>query len=299
MMGRMDGTHMAQSNKSNKTSKAGKTGTTGKSSHETQDGRTRTEGNGRKATKATDGHRHSSRRPSRTTMTATVFAISTLATMAVVFALVMLVSPVSFGIRMLPDLRVPGILWSTDTPVTDSVGLVASGILLYAMARLTRNATLEADMVNSTFLRRAWILVFELLWVMTFVMSSELLATCVDGLIDSPIGGMVSWDMAVLVVSARCLLARRDHHFQHVACEALRAIGRSAIVCLAWSTVSLLALQYGILAVPAMLGIVAVVLVAVVVWVVRPCLTEGRHRCDQEHDAHVHEAHRHHGSHRH
>lgn len=235
------------------------------------------------------GHRSSTRRPSKSTMTATVFAVSTLATMAVVFAIVMLVTPVSLGIRLLPDLRMPGLLRFSDSPVTDSVGVGVSLLLMYAMARLTRNATLESDRVKSEGLRRTWIAFFEILWFLTFVLSSEALATCVDGLLPSLVGNPVSWGIAVAVVSARCLLTRHDHHSKHVACEAMRATGRSAIACCAWATASLLMLSYeAFLSDPRWLGVVIVPLVAVAALVIRPCMTEGRHRCDGKHDPHRH-----------
>lgn len=223
--------------------------------------------------------RGATRRPSAT-MTANMFALSTLATMVVLGCLVRFLCPLPLGIRLFPGIPLPDALASGDA--TSMPCLVASGVLLYASARLTRNATLESDRVRSDVLRRIWVALFEILWVILFVVVGESFAMCVDAHVGdrfgSHVGGVASWGVLSAAVLLRCLLARHDHHVRHVACEALRSVGRSGILCVAWVTASVLILPYGVIDRRVLLVAVVVASVAEVVAIARACLAEGRHR---------------------
>lgn len=224
----------------------------------------------------TDGRRQSTRRPSKTTMTATLFALSTVATLLALVAVAMLACPVPVGIRLLPGMRIPDAVPNGDA--TGVPALVASLVLLYASSRLTRNATLESDRVKSPALRKLWIALFEIMWVALFVLVGESLAICIDAHLDAPIGGMASWGALLATALARCLFARHDHHARHVACEALRSVGRSGVTCIVWGATVTLLLPYGITESSALWGTVAGVSLTAAALVASLCLAEGRHR---------------------
>lgn len=216
-------------------------------------------------------------------MTATAFALSTIATMVAVTFVATLLCPMSLGIRLLPSLNINESLQILPIrPIeSDVAGAIGAVVLLYVMSRLTRNATLEVDRVRTPTLRKVWMAFFEVLWLLLFVLLGEMLATCVDGMLPAPACGLASWGFLVAVASARCLLARHDHHGRHSACEALRSVGRSAIACVAWASVSLVALPYGVSSDPVALGVLAAVVIIVALLVIGPCLAEGRHRGTQ------------------
>lgn len=230
-----------------------------------------------------DDHRHTRRGPSRTTMTATLFAMTTIMTLAAIIGFVWVIFPLPIGIRALPELPMP---FGSDMPPADSVpvaSLIEAILLLYASSRLTRNATLESDRVRSVVLRKAWIAMFEILWVVLFVAIGESLAICIDSCLGSPADGMASWGMLSTIAITRCLLARRDHNKRHTACEALRSIGCSGLACVTWETALALLLPYGIPQEPVLLAIVIVSLVASVVAIARLLLAEGRHKDKHSH----------------
>lgn len=245
------------------------------------------QGKGTSQSKSGNFHRQGSRvpAPSKTTLTATVFALATLGTMAAAAFLACLLCPMSVGIRLFPEWEIAEYLQILPLrPVqSDTTTAIGSAILLCVMSALTRNATLEVDRVGSGFLRKAWMAFFELLWFALFVVIGEMLASCMDGLLATPWNGTASWGFLVAVVSARCIVARHEHHGRHVACEALRSVGRSSVACLAWATISLIALPYGIQSDVRLLFGLAAVVVLVALVVIGPCLLEGRHGDEHGH----------------
>lgn len=229
-----------------------------------------------------EGHRRETRRPSQVTLEATLFAVSTVATLGVLLGIsVFLLHLLPIGMRLVPDLHLPDGIPSGDS--TSITGLVTSFVLIYASSRLTRNATLESDRVKSGMLRKAWIVLFEVLWVVLFVLIGESFAVCVDARFDGPICGFVSWAALLAMILARCLLARHDHHSRHVACEALRAIGRSGIICVIWACVCILMLPYGIPQNMWLLVGVILASLAEVTLITKLCLAEGRHKREHNH----------------
>lgn len=243
--------------------------------------------------------RHSSRRPSQATLTATGFALSTLTTLVVLIIAMEVASPLPLRLRILPSVEFPFRLPEPPSDASPVTAVVTSLVALYATSRLTRNATLESDRVSSESLRHAWIAFFEAIWCPLFVVTSESLAASMEPLLDGRgvtpsvlVAPITSWAVSVAAITLRCLLARHDHRTRHAACEALRAVGISSVVCLSWTTLSLVIVSHGTesdpvpaagqtppwLTPPLASAVALGTTMLVLLLVIRPCMTEGRHR---------------------